>query len=150
MLVSGLRGAARGAQAAPDAGSRSDLNDNGQIGAAELRILLLGMQVEVTEADAQDMINSMDADGSGMLSFPEFLNLMASNLGDSVDEEHDHVFARFDADGDGLISPDDLFRASTALDPRVSREDVEEMVGEVDTTKKGKITKRDFHAALKP
>lgn len=30
-----------------------------------------------TEAELQDMINEVDADGSGTIDFPEFLSLMA-------------------------------------------------------------------------
>ena len=33
-----------------------------------------------TEAELQDMINEVDADGSGTIDFPEFLSLMARYL----------------------------------------------------------------------
>jgi EF-hand domain pair len=33
-----------------------------------------------TEADLQDMINEVDADGNGTIDFPEFLNLMARKM----------------------------------------------------------------------
>lgn len=33
-----------------------------------------------TEAELQDMINEVDADGNGTIDFPEFLNLMARKM----------------------------------------------------------------------
>lgn len=33
-----------------------------------------------TEAELQDMINEVDADGNGTIDFPEFLNLMAKKM----------------------------------------------------------------------
>lgn len=33
-----------------------------------------------TEAELQDMVNEVDADGSGTIEFPEFLNLMAKKM----------------------------------------------------------------------
>ena len=33
-----------------------------------------------TEAELQDMINEVDADGNGTIDFPEFLSLMAKKM----------------------------------------------------------------------
>ena len=33
-----------------------------------------------TEAELQDMVNEVDADGNGTIDFPEFLNLMAKKM----------------------------------------------------------------------
>ena len=33
-----------------------------------------------TEAELQEMINEVDADGNGTIDFPEFLNLMARKM----------------------------------------------------------------------
>jgi calmodulin len=33
-----------------------------------------------TEAELQDMINEVDADGNGTIDFPEFLNLMQRKM----------------------------------------------------------------------
>ena len=37
-----------------------------------------------TEAELQDMINEVDADGNGTIDFPEFLSLMARKVGVSI------------------------------------------------------------------
>ena len=40
-----------------------------------------------TEAELQDMINEVDADGNGNIDFPEFLTMMARKMKDSDDSE---------------------------------------------------------------
>ena len=36
-----------------------------------------------TEAELQDMINEVDADGNGTIDFPEFLTMMARKMKDT-------------------------------------------------------------------
>ncbi|XP_071786092.1 uncharacterized protein [Asterias amurensis] len=57
-----------------------------------------------TEAELQDMINEVDADGNGTLDFPEFLTMMARKMRDT-DNEADIVetFKMFDKDGNGFV-----------------------------------------------
>ena len=40
-----------------------------------------------TEAELQDMINEVDADGNGTIDFPEFLSVMARKMKDTDTEE---------------------------------------------------------------
>ena len=44
-----------------------------------------------TEAELQDMINEVDADGNGTIDFPEFLNLMARKMKVSYTSHMDHL-----------------------------------------------------------
>lgn len=43
-----------------------------------------------TEAELQDMINEVDADGSGTIDFPEFLSLMARYFQIITEENEGH------------------------------------------------------------
>ena len=57
-----------------------------------------------TEAELQDMINEVDADGNGTIDFPEFLNLMARKMKDTDSEEElKEAFRVFDKDQNGYI-----------------------------------------------
>jgi calmodulin len=58
-----------------------------------------------TEAELQDMINELDADGNGTLDFPEFLTMMARKMRDTDSEE----------DGNGYISAAELRHVMTNL-----------------------------------
>ena len=40
-----------------------------------------------TEAELRDMINEVDADGNGVIDFPEFLTMMARKMKDTESED---------------------------------------------------------------
>ena len=67
-----------------------------------------------SEAELQDMINQVDADGNGTIDYPEFLAMMAGR--DTVSEEEIKVaFNEFDRDGNGYISEAELKYVMTAI-----------------------------------
>ena len=69
-----------------------------------------------TEAELQDMINEVDADGNGTIDFPEFLTMMARKMRDTDNEEEiREAFKVFDKDGNGYISAQELKHVMTNL-----------------------------------
>ena len=57
-----------------------------------------------TEAELQDMINEVDADGNGTIDFPEFLTMMARKMRDTDSEEEiKEAFKVFDKAGKSYI-----------------------------------------------
>ena len=69
-----------------------------------------------TEAELQDMINEVDADGNGTIDFPEFLTMMARKMKDTDSEEEIvEAFKVFDKDGNGFISAAELRHVMTNL-----------------------------------
>ena len=52
----------------------------GNITTKELGTVMRSLGQNPTEAELQDMINEVDADGNGTIDFPEFLNLMARKM----------------------------------------------------------------------
>ena len=69
-----------------------------------------------TEAELQDMINEVDADGNGTIDFPEFLTMMARKMRDTDSEEEiKEAFKVFDKDGNGFISAAELRHVMTSL-----------------------------------
>jgi len=86
-----------------------------------------------TEAELQDMINEVDADGNGTIDFPEFLSLMARKMKDTdTEEELIEAFKVFDRDGNGLISAAELRHVMTNLGEKLTDEEVDEMIREAD------------------
>merc|ERR1712023_593068 len=84
-----------------------------------------------TEAELQDMINEVDADGNGTIDFPEFLSLMARKMRDTdTEEELIEAFKVFDRDGNDLISAAELRHVMTNLGEKLTDEEVDEMIKE--------------------
>lgn len=52
----------------------------GTITTKELGTVMRSLGQNPTEAELQDMINEVDADGNGTIDFPEFLSLMAKKM----------------------------------------------------------------------
>lgn len=52
----------------------------GNITTKELGTVMRSLGQNPTEAELQEMINEVDADGNGTIDFPEFLNLMARKM----------------------------------------------------------------------
>ena len=68
-----------------------------------------------TEAEFNDMINEVDADGNGSIDFPEFL-MMARKMRDTNSEEEiKEAFKVFDKDGNGFISAAEPRHVTTNL-----------------------------------
>merc|ERR1719318_767006 len=92
-----------------------------------------------TEAELQDMINEVDADGNGTIDFPEFLTMMARKMKDTDSEEEiREAFRVFDKDGNGFISAAELRHVMTNLGEKLTDEEVDEMIREDDV---GEINK---------
>ena len=120
-----------------------------------------------TEAELQDMINEVDADGNGTIDFPEFLTMMARKMKDTdrcvIDrifyalqhaanccpgvysaEEIKEAFKVFDKDGNGFISAAELRHIMTNLGEKLTDEEVDEMIREADVDGDGQINYDEF------
>ncbi|CAO2166772.1 unnamed protein product [Urochloa humidicola] len=98
-----------------------------------------------TEAELQDMINEVDADGNGAIDFREFLGLMARRMRDSDSEEElREAFRVFDKDQNGFISAAELRHVMANLGERLTDAEVGEMVREADGDGDGRINYDEF------
>nr|VDD12851.1 unnamed protein product [Brassica rapa] len=119
--------------------------DFGCITTKELGTVMRSLGQNPTEAELQDMINEVDADGNGTIDFPEFLNLMAKKMKDTDSEEElKEAFRVFDKDQNGFISAAELRHVMTNLGEKLTDEEVEEMVREADVDGDGQINCEEF------
>jgi calmodulin len=115
------------------------------ITAKELGTVMRSLGQNPTEAELHDMINDVDADGSGTVDFPEFLTLMARNMKNADSEEEiREAFKVFDKDGNGYISAAELRHVMTNLGEKLTDEEADEMIREADVDGDGQINYDEF------
>uniref|UniRef100_A0A804QJ10 EF-hand domain-containing protein n=1 Tax=Zea mays TaxID=4577 RepID=A0A804QJ10_MAIZE len=104
-----------------EAFSLFDKDGDGCITTKELGTVMRSLGQNPTEAELQDMINEVDADGNGTIDFPEFLNLMARKMKDTDSEEElKEAFRVFDKDQNGFISAAELRHVMTNLGEKLT------------------------------
>ena len=126
---------------------RRKLMDAGTITTTELGTVMRSLGQSPTEEELQEMVNEVDADGSGAIDFQEFLTLLARQMREASgadEEELREAFRVFDQDQNGFISRDELRHVLQNLGERLSDEELAEMLREADVDGDGQINYTEF------
>ncbi|XP_070538787.1 calmodulin-like isoform X1 [Ptychodera flava] len=125
-----------------------DKDGDGNITVKELGIVMRSLGQYPTEAELQDIVNEVDADGDGTIDFEEFLDMMArrSRRFKDVDpvRELRETFRVFDTDGDGYITNDELRHIMKGLGVILTEAEAAEMIKEADADGDGMVSFQDF------
>ena len=110
-----------------------DKDGDGAMTTEELDAVMRSLGQNPTEAELQDMIYEVDADGNGTIDFSEFLSLVGRKMKDTdTEEELVEAFKVFDRGGNGFISAGELRHVMMNLGEKLTGEEVDEMIREAD------------------
>ncbi|XP_045123606.1 troponin C, isotype gamma-like isoform X2 [Portunus trituberculatus] len=125
-----------------------DTDKKGAITTETVGTILRMMGVKISEKNLQEVIAETDVDGSGELEFEEFVELAAKFLieedEEALKEELREAFRIYDKGGDGYITTDTLREILRELDNRLTEEDLDGIIEEVDEDGSGTLDFDEF------
>jgi len=125
-----------------------DREKTGSIATNMMSTILRTLGQTFEEDDLELLIEEIDADGSGMLEIEEFLALCARFLveedAEAVQEELREAFRLYDKEGNGYIKTSDLREIMRALDDKLTEDELDEMITEIDTDGSGTVDFDEF------
>ncbi|XP_060529846.1 troponin C, isoallergen Bla g 6.0101-like [Cylas formicarius] len=131
-----------------------DLDKKGEIGVDMIGQILDMLGHQLSPEELTKIISEIDSDGNGVMSFEEFAHLAARFV---VEEEEDveailrelkDAFRLYDKDGLGYITVDLLRDILKELDDKLTPQDLNEMIKEIDTDNSGTVDWEEFKAMM--
>jgi centrin-1 len=96
------------------------------------------------------MITDVDTDGTGAISFAQFLQMMTKKMEErNPEDEIRKAFRLFDDDNTGRISFKNLRRVSIELGENLTDEELREMIEEADRDNDGEVSYEEFVHIMK-
>lgn len=130
-----------------------DLFDNegsGKIDAKDLKVAIRALGFEPKKEEIKKMIADIDTQGTGKLSYDDFLQLMTMKMAEKDSkEEIMKAFRLFDDDETGKISFKNLKRVAKELGENLTDEELQEMIDEADRDGDGEINEEEFLRIMK-
>merc|ERR1711865_1009763 len=127
-----------------------DTDHSGSIDYRELKAAMRALGFEVKKEELRKMITDIDADGSGHIEFPEFLEMMTGKMGEKdTKEEIIKVFKLLDDDSTGKISFKNLKRVAKELGENMTEEELQDMINQADRDGDGEINPDEFYRIMK-
>ncbi|KAH6569233.1 hypothetical protein BASA50_002850 [Batrachochytrium salamandrivorans] len=128
-----------------------DKDGDNTITTKELGTVMRSLGQNPTEAELQEMINELDADGNGTVEFDELMAMMTCKMKDiDFDEERAEAFKMFDKDGNGFITATELKVVMGNIGEKLTDDEIEEMIREADEDGDNQISYEEFVKIILP
>ena len=122
-----------------------DKDGNDTIPTEDLGTVMRSLGPSITEVELKDIINEVDAGGSGTVDLKKFLAMMVRNMKNvHSKEEIREAFRLFDKDGNGFVSAAELRHVLTHHGERLTDEHVDEVMREADVGSDGQVYYEEF------
>jgi Ca2+-binding EF-hand superfamily protein len=103
-----------------------DVDSSGSIDYRELKAAMKALGIQVKKEELKKMITDVDADGSGSVEFPEFLQMMTAKMsGADTKEDVMKVFSMFDEVNQGKITFKELKKVCRELGENLTDEEIQ-------------------------
>ncbi|XP_056638633.1 troponin C, isoallergen Bla g 6.0201-like [Diorhabda sublineata] len=131
-----------------------DVDRKGYIEADMIGTIIEMLGTGVGTEDIDKIIEEIDEDGNGEVSFEEFAKLAARFL---VEEDEDTeaiqlelkgAFRLYDRDGNGFITIEVLREILRELDEKLTEDDLDNMIDEIDADGSGTVDWEEFKAVM--
>ncbi|CAF1084584.1 unnamed protein product [Rotaria sp. Silwood1] len=129
-----------------------DRDEDGLINSKELSYLIRSLECNPTDNEIQYLIDHIIDEGNNLIDCNQFLIIMSilhKTRDNDARKELYEIFSTIDTDNNGLIDSTELRTAMRLLtsgndDMKLTKEEFDEMIAEVDTDKDGRITFDEF------
>merc|ERR1711913_267497 len=130
-----------------------DVKKQDFLSADDLDDILRGMGFRPSKEELKEILEEIDEDGSGEIEFEEFCQLCAKFLIEEPDEEtmkHElkEAFRVYDKEANGFITTDTLREIISELDTRLTKEDLDGIIEEIDEDGSGTMDFDEFCAMM--
>jgi len=128
-----------------------DQDNDGKISTGDLKTALTNAGFEITNEEVESIIAMADADGSGTVSWDEFLKVMEKRpIKRRIVAALKRLFDEFDKDKSGFITSDELrsLIEEAGFGEEVSEAEIKDLIARVDTNGDGKVSFDEFLAVF--
>ncbi|CAF0770731.1 unnamed protein product [Rotaria sordida] len=128
-----------------DAFDLFDKNHSGTISAKELQGVLKALNIKASDKETEKLMKQMDENNSGDIDFKEFQKAIAPSFFKKY-SRHEllDAFKKFDTDGNGYLTFDELQTVLLRLNNNLKPNDIKAIMASLDTTGDEKISFDEF------